>query len=144
MIIISQAICFLFQWKYIPLTGFVLNYTIFLGDIDEIVRHPMMPPKSSRQTLMFSATFPDEIQNAAKTYLREDYLFLGVGLVGGACADVSQVILEVEAFDKREKLVEILETGDKMDKTIVFVEKKQQADFLASFLSQNEVIYTIA
>jgi len=110
----------------------------FQGDIDEIVRHPMMPPKSSRQTLMFSATFPDEIQNAAKTYLREDYLFLGVGLVGGACADVSQVILEVEAFDKREKLVEILETGDKMDKTIVFVEKKQQADFLASFLSQNE------
>ena len=68
---------------------------------------------------------------------------MGVGLVGGACADVSQVILEVEAFDKREKLVEILETGDKMDKTIVFVEKKQQADFLASFLSQNEVIYTI-
>ena len=103
MMIMSQAVCFRFQSKNIPLTGFVLNYTIFLGDIDEIVRHPMMPPKSSRQTLMFSATFPDEIQNAAKTYLREDYLFLGVGLVGGACADVSQVILEVEAFDKREK-----------------------------------------
>ena len=112
----------------------------FQSDIDEIVRHPMMPPKSSRQTLMFSATFPDEIQSAAKTYLNEDYLFLGVGLVGGACADVSQVILEVEAFDKREKLVEILESGDKTDKTIVFVEKKQQADFLASFLSQNEVL----
>ena len=100
----------------------------------------MMPPKSNRQTLMFSATFPDEIQSAAKTYLKDDYLFLGVGLVGGACADVSQAILEVEEFKKREKLVEILEAGDKMDKTIVFVETKKQADFLASFLSQNEVI----
>ena len=92
---------------------------------------------------MFSATFPDEIQSAAKTYLNEDYLFLGVGLVGAACADVSQIILEVEAFDKREKLVEILEAGDKTDKTIVFVEKKQQADFLASFLSQNEVLNSV-
>jgi len=110
----------------------------FQADIDEIVRHPMMPPKSNRQTLMFSATFPDEIQSAAKTYLKDDYLFLGVGLVGGACADVSQSILEVEEFKKREKLVEILEAGDKMDKTIVFVETKKQADFLASFLSQNE------
>ena len=103
----------------------------------------MMPPKSNRQTLMFSATFPDEIQSAAKTYLKDDYLFLGVGLVGGACADVSQSILEVEEFKKREKLVEILEAGDKMDKTIVFVETKKQADFLASFLSQNEVIIAI-
>ena len=92
---------------------------------------------------MFSATFPDEIQSAAKTYLKDDYLFLGVGLVGGACADVSQSILEVEEFKKREKLVEILEAGDKMDKTIVFVETKKQADFLASFLSQNEVIIAI-
>ena len=103
----------------------------------------MMPPKNKRQTLMFSATFPDEIQSAAKTYLKDDYLFLGVGLVGGACADVSQSILEVEEFKKREKLVEILEAGDKMDKTIVFVETKKQADFLASFLSQNEVIVAI-
>ena len=103
----------------------------------------MMPPKNKRQTLMFSATFPDEIQSAAKTYLKDDYLFLGVGLVGGACADVSQSILEVEEFKKREKLVEILEAGDKMDKTIVFVETKKQADFLASFLSQNEVIMAI-
>ena len=111
----------------------------FRQDIDDVIKHPMMPPKFSRQTLMFSATFPDEIQTAAKTYLKEDYLFLGVGLIGGACADVSQSIFAVEAFDKRERLLEILEAMEKHQKTIVFVEKKQQADFLASFLSQNEV-----
>ena len=111
----------------------------FQGDIDEIVKHPMMPPKSIRQTMMFSATFPDKIQNAAKTYLKKDYLFLAVGQVGGACADVTQEVFEVEAFSKREKLVETLNRARKPEKTIVFVEKKQQADFLASFLSQNEV-----
>ena len=38
---------------------------------------------------MFSATFPDDIQTAAQDFL-EDYLFLTVGMVGGACSDVQQ------------------------------------------------------
>ncbi len=111
----------------------------FRDDIDYIIKHQTMPPKSSRQTLMFSATFPPEVQTAAKTYLKEDYLKLSVGLLGAACSDVVQSVHEVDAFDKREKLLEILGASqDQVEKTIVFVEKKQQADFLASFLSQNE------
>ena len=50
----------------------------FQGDIDEVVQNPLMPPKSKRQTLMFSATFPDAIQKAAATYLADDYLFVQV------------------------------------------------------------------
>ena len=40
---------------------------------------------------MFSATFPDDIQVAAQDFL-EDYLFLTIGLVGGACSDVTPAV----------------------------------------------------
>ena len=47
---------------------------------------------------MFSATFPDDIQTAAQDFL-EDYLFLTVGMVGGACSDVQQEFHQVAKFD---------------------------------------------
>lgn len=50
--------------------------------------------QTERQTLMFSATFPDEIQRMAGQYLNQ-YLFITVGLVGGACADVEQRFMEI-------------------------------------------------
>ena len=56
---------------------------------------------------MFSATFPEEIQRLATKYLN-NYLFLAVGIVGGACSDVEQTVYEVGKYDKRNKLVEIL------------------------------------
>jgi superfamily II DNA/RNA helicase len=56
---------------------------------------------------MFSATFPVEVQKLAGKFLN-DYLFLTVGIVGGACSDVEQKFYEVGKFDKRKKLVEML------------------------------------
>lgn len=57
---------------------------------------------------MFSATFPHEVQQLAGEFLH-NYLFLAVGIVGGACSDVDQHIYQVSKFDKREKLIEIME-----------------------------------
>lgn len=90
-------------------------------------------------------------------YLAEyltDYLFLSVGQVGGATTDITQSVVEVDEFEKRGKLMEILKTQGELllpnhfhcsfnllplpatDRTLVFVETKRNADFLASFLSQ--------
>ena len=79
----------------------------FGPEIRKIIETFGMPGKMDRQTLMFSATFPEEIQKLAADYLN-DYLFLSVGVVGGANTDVSQHIFEVDRLEKREKLVEIL------------------------------------
>ena len=65
--------------------------------------------QGQRQTLMFSATFPDDIQCLASNYLHE-YLFLAVGIVGGACSDVEQNFHLVPRFEKKDKLIEILTT----------------------------------
>jgi len=107
----------------------------FMPDIQRCMENSSMPSKESRNTLMFSATFPDEIQLTAQEFLRENYLFVTVGVVGGASADVVQEFFEVTKFEKREKLTEILQECDPKDKTLVFVKTKKNADFIATHLS---------
>lgn len=51
---------------------------------------------------MFSATFSQEIQKLAGTYLN-DYLFLAVGIVGGACKDVLQNFIQVSNNEKKKR-----------------------------------------
>jgi len=55
----------------------------FMPQIENVLMSKDLPPNKSRQTLMFSATCPDDIQKAAQEFLN-DYLFLTVGVFGGA------------------------------------------------------------
>lgn len=116
----------------------------FKEDIDKMVRNPDMPGKGERQTLMFSATFPPEIQKMAYEFM-SNYLFLVVGVVGGACTDVTQTFFQVSQYEKREKLLEIVreisDAGGAI-KTLVFVETKKTADFIASYMCQSEFAAT--
>ncbi|XP_078405799.1 putative ATP-dependent RNA helicase DDX4 isoform X6 [Cetorhinus maximus] len=109
----------------------------FEPDMRKLVNSFDLPPKQNRQTLMFSATFPEEIQRLAADFMKSDYLFLAVGQVGGACGDVQQSILQVDQYSKRNKLVEIL-TNIGIERTMVFVDTKRKADFLATFLCQEK------
>lgn len=42
-----------------------------------------------RCTLLYSATFPRAIQTLARDFLKQDYLFLKVGRVGGTTTDIT-------------------------------------------------------
>ncbi|XP_050072463.1 ATP-dependent RNA helicase vasa [Anopheles maculipalpis] len=108
----------------------------FLPAIEKVMGHPTMPDKTNRQTLMFSATFPAEIQELAGKFLN-NYICVFVGIVGGACSDVEQTIHQVEKFKKRKKLEEILNEGNPKG-TLVFVETKRNADYLASLMSETQ------
>lgn len=108
----------------------------FEPEIRKVVEQYSMPEKTSRQTLMFSATFPEDIQRLAADFLH-DHIFLTVGVVGGTTSDIKQSVIEVGEGegDKREKLQEILiESGT--NRVLVFVETKRNADFLATLLCQ--------
>ncbi|KAK4885326.1 hypothetical protein RN001_001597 [Aquatica leii] len=107
----------------------------FLSSMEEMLSHTTMVPTGDRRTLMFSATFPEEIQHLASKFL-DNYIFVAIGIVGSACSDVEQVFHQVDKFKKRNKLVEILQEGS--DRTLVFVETKRNADFLATYLSEND------
>uniref|UniRef100_A0A1A9X289 RNA helicase n=1 Tax=Glossina brevipalpis TaxID=37001 RepID=A0A1A9X289_9MUSC len=107
----------------------------FKDSVATIMNHPTMRNGSQRQNLMFPSTFPEHIQRMAGEYL-DNYIFIAIGVVGGACADVTQRVYEVEKYQKRNKLMEILQ--DESEGTIVFVDTKRGADFLASLLSETE------
>ncbi|XP_061640701.1 probable ATP-dependent RNA helicase DDX4 isoform X3 [Phyllopteryx taeniolatus] len=110
----------------------------FEPDMRRLVSSPGMPPKENRQTLLFSATYPEDIQRLAADFLKMDYLFLAVGIVGGACSDVEQTFVQVTKFSKREQLLDVLKTTGN-ERTMVFVETKRQADFIATFLCQEKL-----
>ncbi|XP_055968118.1 probable ATP-dependent RNA helicase DDX4 isoform X2 [Sorex fumeus] len=113
----------------------------FGPEMKKLISCPGMPSREQRQTLMFSATFPEEIQRLAGEFLKTNYLFVAVGQVGGACRDVQQTILQVGQYSKREKLVEILRNIGE-ERTMVFVETKKKADFIATFLCQEKISTT--
>ncbi|XP_004564155.1 putative ATP-dependent RNA helicase DDX4 isoform X2 [Maylandia zebra] len=109
----------------------------FEPDMRRLVGSPGMPSKENRQTLMFSATFPEDIQRLAADFLKTDYLFLAVGIVGGACSDVEQTFVQVTKFAKRDQLLDLLKSTGSA-RTMVFVETKRQADFIAVILCQEK------
>lgn len=68
-----------------------------------------MPPKTDRQTLMFSATFPQGVQTLAAEFLN-DHVFITVGKLGAANTDIRQELLKVGQYEKKEKLIEFILT----------------------------------
>ena len=64
----------------------------FEPQIRRIVEQDNMPrSEDGRQTMMFSATFPKEIQMLARDFLR-DYVFLAVGRVGSTTENITQKV----------------------------------------------------
>ncbi|KAF3088998.1 DEAD-box ATP-dependent RNA helicase [Orbilia oligospora] len=104
----------------------------FEPQIRRIVEGEDMPGVTSRQTLMFSATFPRDIQMLARDFLK-DYVFLSVGRVGSTSENITQRVEYVEDHDKRSFLLDIL-SAHQGGLTLIFVETKRMADTLSDFL----------
>jgi ATP-dependent RNA helicase DDX3X len=98
----------------------------FEPQIRRIVEQTDMP--RDRQTFMFSATFPGEIQRLASDFMN-DYIFLAVGRVGSASKDVIQTVEYVEQNQKLGALINLLNSLDS-GLVLVFTETKRGADYL--------------
>ncbi|TVU41356.1 hypothetical protein EJB05_14864 [Eragrostis curvula] len=114
----------------------------FEPQIRKIVEQMDMPPRGERQTMLFSATFPKEIQRMAADFLA-DYIFLAVGRVGSSTDLIVQRVEFVLDADKRSYLMDLLHaqkangTHGKQSLTLVFVETKRGADALEDWLYRN-------
>ena len=108
----------------------------FEPQIRQIVEGSDMPPSGQRQTLLFSATFPREVQRLAQDFLDRAFATLTVGRVGAATDSIVQKILF--ARDHQEKphlLVDVLMSqGVEGNRVLVFVATKREADMLEDFL----------
>jgi len=131
--IISRGLVSLSQVKFLVLDEADRMLDMgFEPQIRQIVEQADMPSVKSRQTLMYSATFPREIQRLAGDFLK-DYVFLSVGRVGSTSENITQAILQVDDRDKRQYLVDILRSNSK-GLTLIFVETKRGAEALDDYL----------
>ncbi|KAK8562040.1 hypothetical protein V6N12_049093 [Hibiscus sabdariffa] len=114
----------------------------FEPQIRKIVEQMDLPNRGVRQTMLFSATFPREIQRLASDFL-SNYIFLAVGRVGSSTDLIVQRVEFVLESDKRSHLMDLLhaqrENGahGKQALTLVFVETKKGADSLENWLCIN-------
>jgi len=110
--------------------GFEPQIRAILGDYD-------MPGNRDRQTLMFSATFPKQIQALATDFLN-NYIYLKVGVVG-TTQNITQRIEYVAEDEKNSCLLDYLSTL-KSDQglTLVFVETKRACDTLTYYLNKSQ------
>jgi ATP-dependent RNA helicase RhlE len=94
---------------------------------------------TTRQTLLFSATFPEEIRRFAAAIMREP-VFVQVGTRNAAARTITHSVANVQARDKTDWLVNFLkgEGGP----VLVFVRTKRGADRLATQLAGRRVRVT--
>lgn len=105
----------------------------FEPQIRKLVQRSGMPGVNQRRTMMFSATFPSEIQKLAKEFMRP-YVFIAVGRVGGTTENIEQRLVWASA-EKRHKFDILLQELRALpDKTLVFVQKKRVATQLRKWL----------
>ena len=94
--------------------------------------------RPDRQVLMWSATWPKEIQGLANDYLRDYYQVTVGSLDLTANKDVTQTIEICEDHDKYRSLLRHLrENLSPKDRVLVFVETKKGADMLTRSLRQD-------
>ncbi|MBX3725717.1 MAG: DEAD/DEAH box helicase [Xanthomonadales bacterium] len=89
-------------------------------------------PRQNRQTLLFSATFPEPIKALAREFMRSP-AEVQVAARNSVAATVSHRVHPVDAARKRELLLELL-SRDSRRQTLVFARTKHGSDKLAKFL----------
>merc|ERR1711920_233092 len=109
----------------------------FEPQIRQIVDHYDMPSRENgRQTLMFSATFPREIQVLAQDYVL-DYIFLAVGRVGSSTDLIQQKLQYCQNHNKVEALMDVLPECHGL--TLIFVATRRDADRIENILCEEGV-----
>jgi ATP-dependent RNA helicase RhlE len=105
----------------------------FVHDVKRIIK--LLPPK--RQTLFFSATFPDEISKLANSMLTNP-VKVEVAPVSATADTINQKVYFVDKDDKLELLTHILQ-NDIKESVLVFSRTKHGADKIARKLQSHKI-----
>ncbi|XP_063707151.1 uncharacterized protein LOC134835991 isoform X3 [Culicoides brevitarsis] len=95
--------------------------------------------RPDRQVLMWSATWPKEVQLLAEDFLK-DYIKINIGSLNlAANSNIEQVVEVCEESEKEAKLCQLLKeivTDDLENKIIVFVETKKKVEDLLKVIQK--------
>ena len=106
-----------------------------MGFLPAMKRILSVLPKQNRQTLLFSATFADEIKRLAHEFMR-DPAEVQVAARNAVASGVTHVVHPVDASRKRDLLLHLM-SKDSRRQTLVFGRTKHGADKLATFLEKS-------
>ena len=107
-----------------------------MGFIDDIRTIISLLPEQ-RQSLLFSATFPDTIKRLTRTLMR-DPATVQVTPRNSATTQVEHVVIRVENDDKRSVLSRLIRDG-RVSSALVFVRTKHGADRLTGQLFRDGI-----
>ena len=102
----------------------------FWPDVRRIVQ--VLPDSAARQTLLFSATMPEEVMKLADEVVR-DAKYVQIGSAGGPAKSITHTIENVPAAEKTEWLAKFLRRAS--GPVLVFVRTKSGAERLARKLA---------
>ncbi|MCX2839256.1 DEAD/DEAH box helicase [Salinimicrobium sp. MT39] len=105
----------------------------FIHDVKKVIKS--LPEK--RQTLFFSATMPDEIQNLAKMMLKNP-VKVEVTPPSSTVDKIDQRVYFTNKPDKRKLLLHLLESNG-IESALVFTRTKHGADKVARFLDKAKI-----
>jgi ATP-dependent RNA helicase DDX5/DBP2 len=93
--------------------------------------------RPDRQTLMFSATWPREVQTLARDFLKDPFQVNIGSLSLSANENITQIIDCVEEYDKKRKLFVMMEKLEPSAKVIIFCSTKKNTDTICRDLRTN-------
>jgi ATP-dependent RNA helicase RhlE len=105
----------------------------FIHDVKKIITHIPI----QRQTLLFSATMPNEITNLA-TSLLKDYVTVKVNPESLTVERIDQVVYFVDKHNKAKLLLDILQKDD-IKSVLVFTRTKHGANKLGELLTKSGI-----
>ena len=103
----------------------------FEPQMQEVINGWDMPPADDRQTMLFSATFPDAVRNLARDFMRPKYCRISVGMQD-APKSIEQRFIYCSEMDKFSELLGVIKEVD--GPTLVFAERKVSVDRIERFL----------
>ncbi|KAF5380906.1 hypothetical protein D9615_003885 [Tricholomella constricta] len=107
-----------------------------LGEQMDVDGETVVKKGRTRVTTLFSATMPAAVERLARKYLRKPAV-ITIGEAGRAVDTVEQRVEFVNGDEKKkQKLLEILNSGQYASPIIVFVNQKKTADMVAKDLSR--------
>ena len=105
----------------------------FMPDVRRIMK--LLP--AERQTLMFSATIPPEVERVVNEFMRSP-VRIEVDRPRSTATTVTQALFPVTEGQKGELLAAIVQT-DGVDSVIVFTRTKARADYVAHCLNRKDI-----
>ncbi|KAJ7273625.1 P-loop containing nucleoside triphosphate hydrolase protein [Mycena haematopus] len=148
--VIERRVLVLSQCRYVVMDeadrmvhlGFEVDLTFILDALPaetmqmDVDGETMIKRGRTRVTTLFSATMPPAVERLARKYLKKPAV-ITIGEAGRAVDTVEQRVEFVSGDEKKkQKLLEILNSGQYPSPIIVFVNQKKTADMVAKDLSR--------